>query len=176
MTDGILLRELQNDPLLTKYSVIIVDEAHERSVTSDLILGLLRRVIAIRLDLRVVIMSATVDAELFREFFELNETNDESKNTSVILSVEGRTFPVSIYYTKVPVPDYVKATVEACINIHKGEKHGDILAFLTGQEEVEQVCYELRQAARDLKGYDRIRVLPLYAGLPQQQQVGTFLI
>jgi ATP-dependent RNA helicase DDX35 len=108
MTDGILLRELQNDPLLTKYSVVIIDEAHERSVTTDLILGLLRRIMTVRLDLRIVIMSATVDADLFREFFELNEERDESKNTAVILSVEGQMFPVSIFYTKVPVPNYVK--------------------------------------------------------------------
>ncbi|KAI6242729.1 hypothetical protein M3Y99_00179200 [Aphelenchoides fujianensis] len=167
MTDGILLRELHADPLLTKYSILIIDEAHERSITTDLLLGLLKRVLSVRLDLRVIIMSATVDAELFKEFFEFNETPDASKDTSVIVSVEGRMFPVSIFYTKVfvfsfihssqlsllgPVPDYVKATVEACINIHKTEKHGDILAFLTGQDEVEQVCSELRDASRQLKG------------------------
>ncbi|KAI6196956.1 hypothetical protein M3Y94_01168600 [Aphelenchoides besseyi] len=166
MTDGILLRELHGDPLLTKYSVIIVDEAHERSITTDLILGLLKRVLSVRLDLRVIIMSAT--------FFEFNDTADESKDTSVIVSVEGRMFPVSVFYTKVPVPDYVKATTEAIINIHKTEKHGDILAFLTGQDEVEQVCGELREMSRHLKGYDRLRILPLYSGLPQQQQIGVF--
>ncbi|KAI6188333.1 hypothetical protein M3Y98_00343500 [Aphelenchoides besseyi] len=174
MTDGILLRELHGDPLLTKYSVVIVDEAHERSITTDLILGLLKRVLSVRLDLRVIVMSATVDAELFKEFFEFNDTADESKDTSVIVSVEGRMFPVSVFYTKVPVPDYVKATTEAIINIHKTEKHGDILAFLTGQDEVEQVCGELRELSRHLKGYDRLRILPLYSGLSQQQQIGVF--
>jgi ATP-dependent RNA helicase DDX35 len=174
MTEGILLRELHSCPLLTKYSVIILDEAHERSVNTDILLGVIRRIIKIRIDLRVIIMSATADAELFRDFFEMNEGTDESKNTSIILSVEGRMFPVSVFYTKVPVPNYVKATIDTCINIHKTERHGDILAFLTGQDEVEQVCAELIEASRELKGYDRMCVLPLYSGLSQQQQIRVF--
>ena len=106
MTDGILLRELHKDPLLTKYSVVIVDEAHERSITTDLILGLLKRVLNMRLDLRIVIMSATVDGLLFKEFYELNDTKDESKDTAVIVSVEGRMYPVSIFYTKTCVCNF----------------------------------------------------------------------
>lgn len=100
VTDGILLRELMADPLLTAYSVVIIDEAHERSVNTDLICGLLRKIITVRLDLKVVVASATIDAEFFRDFFELNESADEERNTATIISVEGRMFPVQILYTQ----------------------------------------------------------------------------
>lgn len=78
----------------------MIDEAHERSMNTDLAIGLLRKIISIRSDLRVIISSATLDAELFRDFFELNETNDPSKDTATIISVEGRAYPVSTFYTK----------------------------------------------------------------------------
>lgn len=108
MTDGILLREFQSDPFLTKYSVLIVDEAHERTLTTDLVLGLLKRVLAIRLDLRVVVMSATVDAavsrpgllgqlQTFRDFFD----SGDSPDAAVSISVEGRMYPVHVFYSKV---------------------------------------------------------------------------
>ncbi|KAK6057144.1 hypothetical protein COOONC_05342 [Cooperia oncophora] len=94
MTDGILLRELLTDPLLSKYSVIMIDEAHERTCNSDILLGLLRKVLIVRPDLRII---------LFRDFFELNETDDHNLDTSCIMSVEGRTHPVTIYHTKTSV-------------------------------------------------------------------------
>jgi ATP-dependent RNA helicase DDX35 len=81
--------------------VVIVDEAHERSVNTDLVCGFLRQVLEMRLDLRVVISSATIDAQLFRDYFELNETDDRTKDTATIVSVEGRMFPVQTFYTKV---------------------------------------------------------------------------
>ncbi|KAK6022616.1 hypothetical protein OSTOST_11671, partial [Ostertagia ostertagi] len=138
MTDGILLRELLTDPLLSKYSVIMIDEAHERTCNSDILLGLLRKVLIVRPDLRIVVSSATLDAELFRDFFELNESDDHNLDTSCIMSVEGRTHPVTIYHTKTSVPNYIKATVDTVLDIHKNEIPGDILVFLTGQEEVIQ--------------------------------------
>ncbi|PKU29031.1 hypothetical protein llap_20665 [Limosa lapponica baueri] len=85
-------------------------------------------------DLRLIVASATLDAEKFRDFFNQNDTGDPSKDTSVILTVEGRTFPVDIFYIQSPVPDYVKSTVETAMKIHQMESDGDILAFLTGQD------------------------------------------
>ncbi|CAD5216592.1 unnamed protein product [Bursaphelenchus xylophilus] len=174
MTDGILLREFQTDPLLTKYSIVIVDESHERTITTDLLLGLLKRVLSVRLDLKLVVMSATMDAEVFKDFFETNDSEDRSLDTAQIVSVEGRMYPVSVLYSKVPCPDYIKAAVDAAIFIHKTEKYGDILVFLTGQDEVERAVSMLIDASKNLKQYGQLRVMPLYSGLTQRQQVAVF--
>ncbi|KAJ1371726.1 putative ATP-dependent RNA helicase DHX35 [Parelaphostrongylus tenuis] len=155
MTDGILLRELLTDPLLSKYSVIMIDEAHERTCNSDILLGLLRKVLIVRPDLRILVSSATLDAELFRDFFELNESNKSDLDTSCIMSVEGRTHPVAIYHTKTSIPNYIKATVDTVLDIHKNEIPGDILVFLTGQEEVIQIAIcsipRLRKAGANIQ-------------------------
>uniref|UniRef100_A0A915E1G8 RNA helicase n=1 Tax=Ditylenchus dipsaci TaxID=166011 RepID=A0A915E1G8_9BILA len=140
-----------SDPLLLAYSIVMVDEAHERSVNTDLIVGLLRKIVTVRPDLRVIISSATIDAEFFRDFFELNDSKDNSKDTATIVSVEGRTFPVEMFYTKVAVPDYVQATIDKVLSLHASEGHGDILAFLTGQDEVEKACEKLRTEASKMK-------------------------
>uniref|UniRef100_A0A914BWD0 RNA helicase n=1 Tax=Acrobeloides nanus TaxID=290746 RepID=A0A914BWD0_9BILA len=174
MSDGIMLRELMSDPLLTRYSVIMVDEAHERSMNTDLAIGLLRKIISIRSDLRVIISSATLDAELFRDFFELNETNDPSKDTATIISVEGRAYPVSTFYTKTGAPNYLDATVDLVIKIHKNEQPGDILAFLTGQDEVELACDRLREQSKNLKDCDKLWVVPMYGGLSAREQLKAF--
>ncbi|VDM39709.1 unnamed protein product [Toxocara canis] len=174
MTDGIILRELMSDPLLTQYSIIMVDEAHERSVNTDLVLGLLRKIMLVRNDLRVIVSSATLDAILFRDFLELNDTNDRSKDTATIISVEGHMHPVTIYYTKSGVPNYVQKTVETVIELHKNEPVGDILAFLTGQDEVEMACRQLIDAARQLKNVDKLWVVPMYGALPAREQLKAF--
>lgn len=96
MTEGILLREMMADPLLTQYGVIIVDEAHERSILTDTALGLLKKIARKRPALKIIISSATVDAELFQEFFNLKKKGE--KDTSVILTVEGRMFPYEVFY------------------------------------------------------------------------------
>ncbi|XP_008068317.1 probable ATP-dependent RNA helicase DHX35, partial [Carlito syrichta] len=177
LTDGMLVREMMVDPLLTNYSAIMLDEAHERTMYTDIAIGLLKKIQKKRGDLRLIVASATLDAEKFRDFFNQNETSDPSRDTCVILTVEGRTFPVDIFYLQSPVPDYIKSTVETVVKIHQTEGDGDILAFLTGQEEVETVVSMLIEQARALAraGMKRhLRILPMYAGLPSFEQMKVF--
>uniref|UniRef100_A0A672T4R4 RNA helicase n=1 Tax=Sinocyclocheilus grahami TaxID=75366 RepID=A0A672T4R4_SINGR len=99
LTDGMLVREMMSDPLLKKYSVIMLDEAHERTLYTDITIGLLKKIQKKRRDLRLIVASATLDAKKFHDFFDLNESGDPNKDTCAILTVEGRTFPVDIFYT-----------------------------------------------------------------------------
>uniref|UniRef100_A0A8C9QFK8 Probable ATP-dependent RNA helicase DHX35 n=1 Tax=Spermophilus dauricus TaxID=99837 RepID=A0A8C9QFK8_SPEDA len=169
----IKVKEMMVDPLLTKYSVIMLDEAHERTLYTDIAIGLLKKIQKKRGDLRLIVASATLDAEVKASSSLLDPTRD----TCVILTVEGRTFPVDIFYLQSPVPDYIKSTVETVVKIHQTEGDGDILAFLTGQEEVETVVSMLIEQARALArtGMKKhLRVLPMYAGLPSFEQMKVF--
>ncbi|XP_008551544.1 probable ATP-dependent RNA helicase DHX35 isoform X1 [Microplitis demolitor] len=175
MTEGILLREMMSDPLLTKYCVIILDEVHERTLLTDIIMGLLKKIIRKRKDLKLIVSSATVDAEELRDYFNLNASKDSTKNTAVILSVEGRLYPVDIFYVKEPVPDYVKAVVETALKIHEAEDPGDILAFLTGMDEVDRAVSLLSEHADLIKdGKHKIMPLPMYGSLPNADQLKVF--
>lgn len=171
MTEGILLREMLADPLLTQYGVIIIDEAHERNVLTDTLMGLLKKVLKKRDTLKVIISSATIDAELFFDFF--NYKTKAKKDAAIILSVEGRMYPVDVFYLKDPCPCYVKETVATCMKIHESEGQGDILAFLTGQEEVMQGLDLLREH-QSRRTKEDLMILPMYGTLPNSDQLKVF--
>ncbi|KFD60739.1 hypothetical protein M514_10096 [Trichuris suis] len=175
VTDGILVREIMRNPLLTEYSVIMVDEAHERNVNTDILLGLLRKVLAKRTELRLLVSSATLDAVEFRRFFNFNATDDPALDTATIMSVEGRSFPIDIYYTKGSVPNYVNASVKAAIRIHRCEPSGgDILIFLTGEDEVNTCCNLLKEESKTLGDCDKLWIVPIYGAMPFKEQIKVF--
>jgi len=175
-TDGTLLRMMLSDPLLSKFQVIMLDEVHERTVSTDILCGLLKKIQRIRSDLRVIISSATVDAEKFRAFFEYS--GDSSNNTATILSVEGRSFPVDIYYTTYPVQDYLQAAYEATLNIHRNEQDGDVLIFVPSSEQVDYLVERFQsnifQISSMRKDRKRLFCVPLYSGLSYKEQLAAF--
>lgn len=175
MTDGMMIREIMEDPLLKKYSILMLDEAHERTLNTDIVMGLLRKIMKKREDLKIIVASATLNAEEMKKFFNNNETEDRRLDKATILSIEGRTFPVDIHYSIDPVPDYVKATMETVMKIHRGEKPGDVLAFLTGQDEVQKVVQLLIDEARRIpKDKLKMKVVPMYGSLPASEQMKVF--
>ncbi|KAI4504513.1 hypothetical protein M0802_000063 [Mischocyttarus mexicanus] len=150
MTDGVLLKEIQSDFLLTKYSVIILDEAHERSVYTDILIGLLSRIVPMRNKrkdpLKLIIMSATLCVEEFVENSKLFKVKPP------IITVESRQFPVTIHFNKRTNNDYVNDAFKKAIKIHTRLPEGGILIFLTGQQEVNSVVRKLRKAFPFKKG------------------------
>ncbi|MDB4939443.1 MAG: ATP-dependent helicase HrpA, partial [Labilithrix sp.] len=160
MTDGILLAEIQGDRLLHRYDTLVIDEAHERSLTIDFLLGWVKRILPERPDLKVVISSATIETERFSEFF----------GGAPVIQVEGRTYPVDVLYE--PAPDDVdgpEAVANAVANVTSLDPRGDILVFLPGEREIRDTENEL--LARNLR---HTVVQPLYARLSAADQAKVF--
>jgi len=179
MTEGILIREIMGDPLLSQYSVIVLDEVHERTAQIDIIMGLIKKIIRRRRELRIVISSATVDAEYIRDFFNRGVGGKTIKKEPIaeILSVEGRNYSVDVFYLDNPCPDYVKGCVDAAIKIHEKEPPGDILIFLTGMEEVDHCVNMLKNyadSAKPSKAGLNLWVLPMYGSLAPTRQLKVF--
>ena len=165
MTDGMLLREFLGEPDLSSYNVMIIDEAHERTLHTDILFGLIKDIARFRTDLKLLISSATLDAEKFSEFFD----------DAPIFRIPGRRFPVDIFYTKAPEADYIDACVVTILQIHVTQDLGDILVFLTGQEEIETCQELLTERTRALGSKIReLLIVPIYANLPSDMQSKVF--
>ncbi|XP_034244398.1 pre-mRNA-splicing factor ATP-dependent RNA helicase DHX16 [Thrips palmi] len=165
MTDGTLHREFLSEPDLQAYSVMIIDEAHERTLHTDILFGLVKDIARFRPELKLLISSATLDAEKFSTFFD----------NAPIFRIPGRRFPVDIYYTKAPEADYIDAATVSILQIHATQPLGDILVFLTGQEEIE-TCQEILQERVKRLGskLKELQILPVYSNLPSEMQAKIF--
>ena len=166
LTDGMLLREFLTDPELSSYGALMIDEAHERTVSTEIILSLLKDIIQIRKDLKLIIASATMNAEKFSNYF----------NDAPIFNIPGRRFPVDIHYTKNPEANYIQAALTTIFQIHTTQElPGDILVFLTGQDEIETMQESLEEACHKLGSLIKpLIICPVYASLPTDLQKNIF--
>ncbi|KAK8021386.1 helicase associated domain-containing protein [Apiospora arundinis] len=165
MTDGMLLREFMTEPDLAGYSALMIDEAHERTVHTDILLALVKDLSRERPDLKLLISSATMNAEKFAKYFD----------DAPIFNIPGRRYPVDIYYTPAPEANYLAAAITTVFQIHTTQGKGDILVFLTGQDEIDAAEQELTETARKLGNrVKELVVCPIYANLPSELQAKIF--
>lgn len=165
MTDGMLQREILVDPDMKRYSCIMLDEAHERTISTDVLFALLKKTLKRRQDLKVIVTSATLDADKFSAYF----------NECPIFTIPGRTFPVEILYSREPESDYLDSALVTVMQIHLTEPKGDILLFLTGQEEIDTACEILYERMKALgPNVPDLLILPVYSQLPTEMQSRIF--
>lgn len=165
MTDGMLLREFMTEPDLAGYSALMIDEAHERTVHTDILLALIKDLARERRDLKLLISSATMNANKFAQYFD----------NAPIFNIPGRRYPVDIYYTPAPEANYLAAAITTVFQIHTTQPKGDVLIFLTGQDEIEAAELEITETARKLGSrVKELVVCPIYANLPSDLQAKIF--
>ncbi|PVU98746.1 hypothetical protein BB559_001319 [Furculomyces boomerangus] len=165
MTDGMLLREFMVEPDLGGYSCLMIDEAHERTLHTDILFALVKDIARFRPDLKLLISSATMDAQKFSAYFD----------DAPIFKIPGRPYPVEIYNTKAPEANYLTAAVTTVLQIHASQPKGDILVFLTGQDEIETAEENLTAACRALGSrIGELLICPIYSNLPSELQAKIF--
>ncbi len=164
MTDGVLLRESLNETDLDRYSCVIMDEAHERALNTDVLMGLFKKILQKRRDLKLIVTSATMNSKRFSDFY----------GGAPEFTIPGRTFPVDVMFHRSPVEDYVDQAVQQILAIHVGKPAGDILVFMTGQEDIEATCELTRERLDALNDPPQLSILPIYSQMPADLQAKIF--